>query len=248
VSNDGAANPIASRPRSLFPGFSQTARRFFTSLEEIPCPPALTAEERVEYAMHVLTPLKGLVSEVRARLGDAIPDIAIEPRVGASLVPVKGSNVESAGCPVDQIRLWDRAHSPEKSPTLYTSFSSAGMEVGTAARGGDPQATARVRRILEAEPHGALAQWIERRSREGWVLHGRPLVGPIARALPEFLEPWMLEKCLRFARFLPWEAWLDRPELTGAITEHFLVAHPLFDVMRGREPDIPQLEAEGGAG
>ncbi len=245
MSNDGAANPIASRPSGLFPGFSEIARRFFASLEEIPCPPALTGEERVEYAAHVLTPLKGLVSEVRARLGDAIPDIAIEPRVGASLVPVKGSNVESSGCPVDQIRLWDRAHSPEESPTLYTSFSSAGMEVGTAARGGDPEATARVRRILEADPHGALAQWIERRSRAGWVLHGRPLVGPVARTLPEFLEPWMLEKCLRFARFLPWKAWLDRPELAGAITEHFLVAHPLFDVMRGREPDLPRDESAG---
>jgi hypothetical protein len=124
---------------------------------------------------------------------------------------------------------------PESSPWLLVDATARGMEVGLAAAGGDPEATARVRRALLGRTDPTLRETCVRLSAAGWRTSGEPLADLSDGSLPESLRPWLVRRGLRVWRDLPWADWLGEPGLAGEIADRWREILPLFEVMRTPE-------------
>jgi hypothetical protein len=220
--------PDAHAPNATnlrFRGFPPAARRFFEDLDRT----RSAAPERADYAAWVLSPLKTLTADLASRLADVQPPLALVPRIDGSLAGVDGTLVR-------RLRAWDAHALVEASPLLYADLGAAGLEVGVASAGADPEATARVRRALLQTSDDSLRATCAALLARGWRVLGERLPDAEDGSLPDDLRPWLVRRDLRVQRLLPWDAWIDDPELGGEIADRFRELLPLFDAMRAPLP------------
>jgi hypothetical protein len=226
------ARPAATRRR--FRGFPDATRRFLEELART----SAAATDRASYAAWVLSPLKTLCADLAAQLGGVTPTLSLVPRVGASLVRLDDDVVR-------RLRAWDSRSPADASPLLYVDLGAAGLDVGAASAGADPEGTARVRRSLLQAADGSLRATCAALLAGGWRVSGEPLPDAGDGSVPDDLRPWLRRRDLRVHRFLPWDAWTDEPELADEIADRFRELLPLFDVLRA--PAIAERSRAGRA-
>ncbi|MFN8177159.1 MAG: hypothetical protein U0167_04495 [bacterium] len=217
----------ASATNLRFRGFPPAARRFFEELDRT----RSAAPERADYVAWVLSPLKTLTADLAGRLANVQPPLSLVPRIDGSLT---GAGAD--GALVRRLRAWDARSLVETSPLLYADLGAAGIDVGAASAGADPEATARVRRALLQTSDDSLRATCAALLAGGWQVLGEPLPDAEDGSLPDDLRPWLVRRDLRVQRLLPWDAWIDDPELAGEIADRFRELLPLFDAMRAPLP------------
>ena len=160
-------------------------------------------------------------------------------RVSAWTSPAEGPRIAVRGCA--------SGAAPETSPWLLVDATARGMEVGVAAAGGDPEATARVRRALLGRTDPSLRESCARLLAAGWHTRGAPLSDLGDGSLPEALRPWLVRRGLRVWMDLSWTDWLGEPGLAAEVADRWREVLPLFDVMRTGEPVPRDATRSAGA-
>jgi hypothetical protein len=186
-----------------FRGFSPETPRFFETLDADPCPDAWPADARVTYAAHVLSPLKALVTDLEAQLGDVAALVALEARVGGSLSWPKGIPTGPEDCPVRSVRAWARGRDPEESPLLFANFSAGDIEIGLSAAGSAP--------AIDSDDEGRAD--VVRLLTAGWTVEDESPAG------------------LRVTRRAAWGDWLGEPGFATELADRFRELLPLFERM-----------------
>lgn len=235
------ANREAERAEQRFRGFSVETRTFLASLEPQPCPSDWPGGDRIAYAAHLLSPLKALASDLGHLLEHVTPRLGIEPRIGRSLSWPEGLDPDSEDCPVRQLRVWDGASDPDRSPTLFVTFAASDIEIGLAGRGAEPSASARLRHGLLDSPGGNLRRIAVTLLAQGWQVEGEPLQFPEG-IVPNDLEPWMRDQ-VRVVKKLLWKDWIDEPAFASEVALEFTALLPLFDAMREVRAPAPNVPA-----
>lgn len=223
----GAGAASASTQR--FRGFPPATRRFLEDLARS----TASSTDRASYAAWVLSPLKTLSADLAVLLADVRPPLSFVARVDGSLARTDGDLVR-------RLRAWDARSPVEASPLLYADLGAQGVEVGAASAGGDPDATARVRRSVLQSSDGSLRGVCAGLLVRGWRVSGEPLPDAGDGSVPEDLRGWLRRRDLRVHLLLPWDGWIDEPGLAGEIADRFRELLPLFDVMRAPVTERPR--------
>lgn len=204
-----------------FRGFPRATRQFFEELARS----SAASSDRASYAAWVLSPLKTLCADLAALLADVRPTLSFVARVDGSLARLDGDFVR-------RLRSWDAGSTVDASPLLYADLGADGVEVGAASAGADPQATARVRRSLLQGFDGSLRASCAALLAHGWQVSGETLPDAGDGSVPEDLRAWLRGRDLRVHRVLPWDTWIDSPDLALEVADRFRELLPIFDVMR----------------
>lgn len=138
------------------------------------------------------------------------------------------------------VSAWPIGADPGSSPHLFVDAGAFGLRVGVATGGGDPEATARVRRALLGRDDPSLRESCARLLGAGWRVGGAALPDAADGSLPDAVRPWLVRRGLRAHRLVEWTGWIGEPALAQEIADLWRDVLPVLDVMRTPDAAAPR--------